>query len=200
MKIGKTGISPNFFAVTAFILILINQIWLCGLLLGFVLVVDNDSWLNKQILQALCLGLLANSIIGIVIILNIFSYIPIIGWFTDTAPGRFIWIIDVIQLIVIIIAIARCSKGTDAGIPVLSKWANWALGITEAKNKKVTEKSVEEKINKETAAEENTVEEKPGEEQTNEEQPGDEKSGEEKPDEVKTDEEKPGEVKLGEEK
>jgi len=133
MKNGKTGISPNFFAVAAFILIFLNQILLCGLLLGFVIVVENDSWLNKQVIQAFCLGLLVNSLIGIITLFNIFSSIPLISWVTNAAAGSLIWIVNLIAFILIIIAIVRVKKGKDAAVPIVRKWAMWAQGIIEVR-------------------------------------------------------------------
>ena len=65
--------------VLAFVLAILGQTLLCGMLLGFVIVIQKDEWLTKQVMQAFFLALV-ESIISCVT--NIFSglyAIPILG-------------------------------------------------------------------------------------------------------------------------
>ena len=63
----------------AFVLAILGQTLLCGMLLGFVIVIQKDEWLTKQVMQAFFLALV-ECIISCVT--NIFSglyAIPILG-------------------------------------------------------------------------------------------------------------------------
>ena len=79
MRKDRFNICISFYAVLAFVLAILGQTLLCGMLLGFVIVIQKDEWLTKQVMQAFFLALV-ESIISCVT--NIFSglyAIPILG-------------------------------------------------------------------------------------------------------------------------
>lgn len=128
MKKGNTGINLYFFAAFAFILVLIGQTSLCGMLLGFVILAERDEWLTKQVIQAFGLTVCTAFVGKILSSLSFFNSIPFIGPVFYGVFGFISGIVNLLFLILAIIAIVRVMKGTDAGIPLLQKFANWAYG------------------------------------------------------------------------
>ena len=57
MRKGKFNIVLPFYAIVGFVLAMLGQVLLCGLLLGFVLVAERDEWASRQCMQAFFLSL-----------------------------------------------------------------------------------------------------------------------------------------------
>ena len=117
MRKDRFNICISFYAVLAFVLAILGQTLLCGMLLGFVIVIQKDEWLTKQVMQAFFLALV-ESIISCVT--NIFSglyAIPILGIAFSGIVGLISGILSFLLLIIGLIAIA-------------SKLANKAFGLT----------------------------------------------------------------------
>ena len=53
MRKDRFNICISFYAVLAFVLAILGQTLLCGMLLGFVIVIQKDEWLTKQVMQVL---------------------------------------------------------------------------------------------------------------------------------------------------
>ena len=51
MQKGKYGLYLWFYAALAFILAILGQTLLCGLLLGFVIIAERDEWLTKMCIR-----------------------------------------------------------------------------------------------------------------------------------------------------
>ncbi len=66
MQKGKYGLYLWFYAALAFILAILGQTLLCGLLLGFVIIAERDEWLTRQVIQAFCLCFF-NAIVNVVL-------------------------------------------------------------------------------------------------------------------------------------
>lgn len=133
MQKGKTGLIINFYAVLAFILALIGQTLLCGILLLFVIMVEQNEWLNRQVIQAFILSFIISIVSTILNAVNIVSFIPIIG---TAVSGVFSFITSIISIIILfftIIGIVKAKNGKEAGIPLASKFAHWATGMIETK-------------------------------------------------------------------
>ncbi|WMJ22471.1 hypothetical protein RBG61_10800 [Paludicola sp. MB14-C6] len=147
MEKGKYGIYLWFYAVIAFILAFLGQSLLGGLLLGFVIVVEKNDWLTKQVIQAFLLTLfnsVAQLILGWIKIGRIdFSDHGLPWMISNITNGigaivngfiAFLGaIVTVAVLVFCIIGIVNVSKGKDANIPLFSKIANRAFGIVEKK-------------------------------------------------------------------
>lgn len=138
MKKGVLGISTKFYAVLAFVLIAFNQTLLCGILLGFVLLVEKDEWISRQCMQAFFLSFIymISSVIS-----NLISYI--ISFFDsmlDSDAYSTIYLVSdiidfilwVLVLVFALIGLFAVMKGKEANIPIFSKFADKAYGIFRA--------------------------------------------------------------------
>lgn len=61
MRKDRFNICISFYAVLAFVLAILGQTLLCGMLLGFVIVIQKDEWLTKQVMQAFFLALVGEA-------------------------------------------------------------------------------------------------------------------------------------------
>jgi len=126
MRKGKFGILLSYYAVLAFILVILNQTLLCGLLFLVALLFEKDEWLGRQTLQALGLSLVVSLFSGVTTIFSSFFG----SWFFNfstvfSAISTLVW---VAAIILSIVAIINCLKEKDAGIPILSDIAYRAYG------------------------------------------------------------------------
>lgn len=133
MKKGKYGIILAFYAVLAFLLAILNQTLLCGLLLGFVLIAEQDEWTIRQVLQAFLLSLFTSLLSNVLSIFSIFTKIPFIGFAISGIIQTILSLISLVIFILAIIAITKVVKGKDASIPGINKFVNWAYGIVVKK-------------------------------------------------------------------
>lgn len=127
MRKGKFGILLSYYAVLAFILVILNQTLLCGLLFLVALLFEKDEWLGRQTLQALGLSLVVSLFSGVTNIMSSFFN----SWFFNFATvfsviSTLVW---VAAIILSIVAIINCLKEQDAGIPILSDIAYKAYGV-----------------------------------------------------------------------
>ena len=112
-----------------------------------VLIAEKDEWATRQTLQALLLCLVPN-IIGI-----FFRAFDFIGWFSwsrlyiiSTVWSRITsvinWGVDIFVYVFAFLAILNVSKGKEAGIPLISNFANWAYGKVVVKPQPVYQQPV----------------------------------------------------------
>ena len=120
MRKDRFNICISFYAVLAFVLAILGQTLLCGMLLGFVVVIQKDEWLTKQVMQAFFLALVFSGLYAI----------PILGIAFSGIVGLISGILSFLLLIIGLIAIGKVSKDSDARIPIASKLANKAFGLT----------------------------------------------------------------------
>lgn len=127
MRKGKFGILLSYYAVLAFILVILNQTLLCGLLFLVALLFEKDEWLGRQTLQAFGLSLVVSLFSGIT---GVFSSIFSSWLFNFSAVFSVIsTLVWVAAIILSIVAIINCLKEKDAGIPILSDIAYRAYGM-----------------------------------------------------------------------
>lgn len=128
MRKGKFNIVLPFYAIVAFVLAIFGQVLLGGLLLGFVMVAEQDEWATRQCMQAFFLSLVTG-ITGIIqTVFGGLSSVPIIG-FVFSGIITFINIaITVIVVIFAIIGLVHVCKGEDAKVPWFSSLAGKAYG------------------------------------------------------------------------
>lgn len=133
MNNGKYGIKLEFYAALAFIFAIFGQVTLCALLLGFVIVLEREEWVVRQVIQAFCLCLFASLFSVVNAVFSIFTWIPFLGnifsWVISGVAGIFTLGIIVFA----IIALANVMKGKDANVPLAVKFSNWAYGVVEDK-------------------------------------------------------------------
>lgn len=135
MQKGKFGVSLNVYAIIAFVLALLNQTVLGGLLLFFVLVYEKDEWTTRQCMQAFFLSLLYKLFIVVVAVLygiNYFlSYIYFMFGNIFSVLSGAILVAGAITLLVFnILGIVRAAKAEEAALPWLNTLAYKAFGKT----------------------------------------------------------------------
>lgn len=131
MKKGKFGLCLSFYAVLAFVLALLKQPLLCGLLLGFVIVAEDDRWAVRQVLQAFMLSLVSTFVLDTVYTLAGILVPYSIGFFYDFAYG----VLHVVSclvyagvLVLSIMAILRVCRDQEANVPLLSNLSYHVFG------------------------------------------------------------------------
>lgn len=134
MTKGKFGVCLWFYAALAFILALLDQTLLCGILLLFVIAVEGDEWTTKQVMQAFFITL-AVSVISMVLNLlgDIVGWIPFLGSIAKKVFNVVLKIVDILKIVLAIIGLVKVSKCQDANIPGLSAFADKAFGVVVKK-------------------------------------------------------------------
>lgn len=131
MKQGKFGLCLAFYAVLAFVLALLKQPLLCGLLLGFVLLAEGDRWAVRQVLQGFILSLVSTFFLETTYTLVSILVPHSFGFFYDFVYGvlRVVSVLVYAGLLVLcVMAILRVCRDQDANIPLLSSLAYRAFG------------------------------------------------------------------------
>lgn len=133
MQKGKYGICLWFYAALAFVLALLGQTLLCGLLLGFVILAERNEWLTRQVIQGFLLALISPIVLAVFSIFDFFSKIPVIGVAFSVIFSVISSLVSLIVLVFCIIGVFNTAKEKDASIPVLSNLAARAFGVIQQK-------------------------------------------------------------------
>lgn len=158
MRNDRFHICISFYAVLAFVFAILGQTLLCGLLLGFVIVMEKDEWLTKQVMQGFFLALAEGMINSAVNFVSIFYAVPLLGVAVSGIVGFIHWILTLVLFILALVGINRVSKDTDARIPIAAKLANKAFGLVcTVEYKRVEEAVPQEAGGSGTEAEEMSV-------------------------------------------
>lgn len=136
MQKGKFGVSLSFYAVLAFVLAILDQTLLCGLLLAFVIAAEKNEWVDRQVMQAFFLNIFYTAfttVFGSVTWYRTYSY-DLSSYFSGMSAWSIICnvivsIVAILVLVFAIIAIVNVSKGKEANIPGLSTLAFKAMGL-----------------------------------------------------------------------
>lgn len=129
MRKGKYNIVLPFYAIVAFVLAILGQMLLCGLLLGFVIVAERDEWAVRQCMQAFFLSIVSG-IAGVVqSVMGIFNVVPLLNWLTSGITSFVVGVIYLVVLIFAIIGLVHVCKGQDARVPWLTTLAGKAYGV-----------------------------------------------------------------------
>lgn len=123
---GTTGVRLAFYAVMAFVLAMLGQTLLGGLLIGFAVMVEKDEWLIKQTIAAFVLSVFTSFVSTILNAVNIFSDIPLIGWGVGKLINCVEGIITLIIVVACLLAISRVKDGRDADVIIGTRLASWA--------------------------------------------------------------------------
>lgn len=128
MKKDRFGICLTFYAVLAFVLAILGQTLLGGLLLGFAILAVQDEWLTKQTMQAFFLSLISGLVSTIVSAISWTYNIPLLGVAMSGFFGVLTSIISLIILILAIVGLCNVARGKEAGIPLCKGFADKAFG------------------------------------------------------------------------
>ena len=136
MTKGKFGIVLPAIAVLAFVCAFFGFIEALLLLLGYVLIVEANSWLTKQTLQALFLAIsvaiaeiITKWIFGGMI--TLFNLIRAFGLINPLANIQtfILVVISVFTLVLCVLAFIKVIKEQDANLPIFGDLADKALGL-----------------------------------------------------------------------
>lgn len=130
MKQGKFGLRLAFYAILAFVLALLKQPLLCGLLLGFVLLAEEDQWAARQVLQGFMLSLVVFFFMDIAFAFS--SLISIHPNFFSSFLTGVQWVVSLLAYVACavfaILGIVRVSRDQEANLPFFSNLAFQAFG------------------------------------------------------------------------
>jgi len=141
MTKGKYGIYLWFYAFLAFVLVALGQTTLCALLLGFVIVAENNEWLTKQVIQAFSLSLVATVLnrvidwIGTTLNNLLGGLHHMVGNIISVVFDAFGGLVTLLVLALVVWAIIKVVKEKDAKLPGLSILANKAFDIAKKEEK-----------------------------------------------------------------
>lgn len=138
MKKGKFGIVLSFYAVLAFILVILKQPLLCALVTGFAIFAEKDEWAGRQTLQALLLSLLVTFVSDVLVWVADIISIPFLSGLFSTVFSVLSVLVYLAAIVFSILAVIKVLRGEDAGIPGISELAYKAYGVARPKPPKYT--------------------------------------------------------------
>lgn len=137
MEKGKFGVRPALYAALAFVFVLVGQPMGLFLLAGVTIFVEKDEWASRQVIQAILLIFLTN------FVSICFNLLGFMDWFSWASYGSGIykissiwahfesvvlWIMRILTYVFALIGLLKVAKGKEAGVPLASKFADWAYG------------------------------------------------------------------------
>lgn len=143
MEKGKYGIRYGFYGVVAFLFAIFGWTTALVLLAGVVIIGEKDEWASRQVIEALCLCVVSSLIYAFFDIFDFFYRIPFFGGIWSTIISVISSLVSIGVLIFAIIAISKNAKGQEAGVPIASKFANWAYGKVVVKPQPVYQQPVQ---------------------------------------------------------
>ena len=132
MRKDRNGLCFTFYAVLAFVLAILGQTLLSALLLGFAIVAEQDEWLIRQTMQAFFLCLVRGVITGITgAVSGMWYAIPFVGSFVSGLLAVVSGLISLVVFVFALIGLVHVAGGKDAGLPVLTHFADKAFGLVK---------------------------------------------------------------------
>lgn len=129
MKKDRFGICMPFYAVLGFVLAILGQTLLCGMLVGFAILAVQDEWAARQTMQAFFLTLIMSVVNAFTSVASSFYWIPFLGRLASGTLGMLSGIFALVILVFAVIGIVRTAKGAEANLPLCAAWANKAYGM-----------------------------------------------------------------------
>ena len=131
MKKGNLGISLVFYATLGFVLALMGQTLLIGVLILFVLFTEKDEWTVRQLIVAIMLLFL--KYIMEFVISSVDTYVPYDAEVMNTLIKVAHTLVDITIWTLAILGIISVKDGKDANIPLATSVANLAYGKVAVK-------------------------------------------------------------------
>ena len=119
MRRGIFGFDIWFYGIVALLLAVCQQPLVLGGLMLFVMLVEKDEWLNRQVMQALlmCLGVMAVSLL-VHKLSAVFAIVPFFGWMLRWGVDQVVDLLLLLGMALFAIRAAdRMHKGLDSDIP-----------------------------------------------------------------------------------
>lgn len=133
MKKGRFGIVYSFYAILAFVGVILKLPILCALVLGFVLLAEKDEWTGRQTLQGLLLSLVVVFFGNVVTWAVSLVSLPFFTGFLATVASVVSALVYAAAIVLSILAILRVMKDEEANLPLFSEIAYHAYGKTKPK-------------------------------------------------------------------
>ena len=141
MRKGKYGIAYAVYAVAALVAAMLGWIEVTVIITLFAIALEQDEWTSRQTLAASATAFLA----GIIKKCE-YGFNRPMSWISSFAKGDFYKVDSIYRgvfeiisdlllltlFIFLVIAIFNVAKGKEAGIPIVSKFVNWAFGKVTA--------------------------------------------------------------------
>ncbi|MCM1090852.1 MAG: hypothetical protein NC092_10590 [Butyrivibrio sp.] len=134
MEKGKFGIRMCFYTVTAFLLAYLGYSTVLFLLAGVVILVEQNEWAGRQVIQAICLCVVENLVSQLLDIFDPIYRIPLISSVWGVATDLIGSVLSILVLLFCVVGILKNLKGEEANIIGASKLADWAYGIAGNKS------------------------------------------------------------------
>lgn len=140
MEKGKFGVRMCFYTVLAFLLAYLGYSTVLFLLAGVVILVEQNEWAGRQVIQAICLCVVENLVSQVLGIPNIYR-IPFLSSAWGVVVELINWVLGILVLVFCVVGILKTMKGQEANIIGASKLADWAYGIAKGKSEQSNEQT-----------------------------------------------------------
>lgn len=127
MMKDRFGIRLSFYAVLAFALAIFGQTLLCGLLLGFVIFVQQDQWLTRQVIQALFLCFVGSVFSVLNGLFTVLRYVPLLNMLVAGTGALIGGLLTLLVLIFALLGLIRVSRNEEAELPIAATLARKAF-------------------------------------------------------------------------
>lgn len=134
MEKGKFGVRMCFYTVSAFLLAYLGYSTVLFLLAGVVILVEQNEWAGRQVIQAICLCVVENLVNQVLHILNPLYRIPLLSSVWGVVVDLIGSVLSILVLVFCVVGILKTMKGQEADIIGASKLADWAYGIAKDKS------------------------------------------------------------------
>ncbi len=136
MKKGKYGVALGIVAAAALAFGILKMPTLVVLILAYALLAEKDEWLTRQTLYAFMLTV-SYYLIDLVLSGGFAALVGVLGWlrfyrlleFTSGAQVVLQTALYILLIAASILALVRVLKNKDAGIPLVSKLVDLAMGV-----------------------------------------------------------------------
>lgn len=141
MEKGKFGVRMCFYTVSAFLLAYLGYSTALFLLAGVVILLEQNEWAGRQVIQAICLCIVENLVSQVLSILSPLYRIPLISSVWGVAVDLIGSVLSMLVLIFCVVGILKNLKGQEANIIGASNLADWAYGIAKSKSEQSNEQA-----------------------------------------------------------
>ena len=139
MRRGIFGFDIWFYGIVALLLAVCQQPLVLGGLMLFVMLVEKDEWLNRQVMQALlmCLGVMAVSLL-VHKLSAVFAIVPFFGWMLRWGVDQVVDLLLLLGMALFAIRAAdRMHKGLDSDIPFAAGFVNRLFSVLSRRERVV---------------------------------------------------------------
>ena len=134
MEKGKFGVRMCFYTVSAFLLAYLGYSTALFLLAGVVILVEQNEWAGRQVIQAICLCVVENLVSQVLSILSPLYRVPLLSGIWGMVVDLIGSVLGILVLVFCVVGILKNLKGQEANIIGASNLADWAYGIAKSKS------------------------------------------------------------------